>query len=317
MRFGVLTSGGDAPGMNATIHAVVRAGIANGDQVFGIYDGYRGLVEGKIVEFSRKDVSEILNKGGTILGTARLPEFKYEQVRALAVKQLIKHDIEALICIGGDGTYTGALRLHEMGIKTIGIPGTIDNDIASTDFTIGFSTALNTACEAIDKLRDTSSSHQRCSIIEVMGRHCGDLALYSGICCGAEYIITNETGLDKDDLLAKVKVNRLAGRKHAIVVISENMTDVYQLAKEVETYSGYECRATVLGYVQRGGAPTPEDRLLAARLGKYSVDLLHEGVTGVAVGVKKNELRYTPIEEALAMENEPNEELHKLVLKIS
>ena len=317
MRFGVLTSGGDAPGMNATIRAVVRAGIANGDQVFGIYDGYRGLVEGKIVEFSRKDVSEILNKGGTILGTARLPEFKYEQVRALAVKQLIKHDIEALICIGGDGTYTGALRLHEMGIKTIGIPGTIDNDIASTDFTIGFSTALNTACEAIDKLRDTSSSHQRCSIIEVMGRHCGDLALYSGICCGAEYIITNETGLDKDDLLAKLKVNRLAGRKHAIVVISENMTDVYQLAKEVETYSGYECRATVLGYVQRGGAPTPEDRLLAARLGKYSVDLLHEGVTGVAVGVKKNELHYTPIEEALAMENEPNEELHKLVLKIS
>ena len=317
MRFGVLTSGGDAPGMNATIRAVVRAGIANGDQVFGIYDGYRGLVEGKIVEFSRKDVSEILNKGGTILGTARLPEFKYEQVRALAVKQLIKHDIEALICIGGDGTYTGALRLHEMGIKTIGIPGTIDNDIASSDFTIGFSTALNTACEAIDKLRDTSSSHQRCSIIEVMGRHCGDLALYSGICCGAEYIITNESGLDKDDLLAKLKANRLAGRRHAIVVISENMTDVYQLAKEVETYSGYECRATVLGYVQRGGAPTPEDRLLAARLGKYSVDLLHEGVTGVAVGVKKNELHYTPIEEALAMKNEPNEELHKLVLKIS
>ena len=317
MRIGVLTYGGDAPGMNATIRAIVRAGINSGDQVFGIYDGYRGLVEGKIFEFTRKDVSEILSKGGTILGTARLPEFKYEQVRALAVKQLIKHDIEALICIGGDGTYTGALRLHEMGIKTIGIPGTIDNDIASTDFTIGFSTALNTACEAIDKLRDTSSSHQRCSIIEVMGRHCGDLALYSGICCGAEYIITNETGLDKDDLLAKLKVNRLAGRKHAIVVISENMTDVYQLAKEVETYSGYECRATVLGYVQRGGAPTPEDRLLAARLGKYSVDLLHEGVTGVAVGVKKNELRYTPIEEALAMENEPNEELHKLVLKIS
>ena len=317
MRIGVLTSGGDAPGMNAAIRAVVRTGIASGDQVFGISDGYRGLVEGKIQEFSRKDVSEILNSGGTILGTARLPEFKYEQVRALAVKQLIKHDIEALICIGGDGTYTGALRLHEMGIKTIGIPGTIDNDIASTDFTIGFSTALNTACEAIDKLRDTSSSHQRCSIIEVMGRHCGDLAVYSGICCGAEYIITNETGLDKDDLLAKLKVNRLAGRKHAIVVISENMTDVYQLAKEVETYSGYECRATVLGYVQRGGAPTPEDRLLAARLGKYSVDLLHEGVTGVAVGVKKNELRYTPIEEALAMENEPNEELHKLVLKIS
>ena len=316
MRIGVLTSGGDAPGMNACIRAVVRACIANGDQVFGIYDGYRGLVEGKLKEFGRKDVSEILNLGGTILGTARLPEFKYEQVRKLAVDQLKRYDIEALICIGGDGTYTGALRLHEMGIKTIGIPGTIDNDIASTDFTIGFSTALNTACDAIDKLRDTSSSHQRCSIIEVMGRHCPDLALYSGICCGAEYIITNETGLDKERLLKDLKENRLNGRRHAIVVVSENVTDVYQLAKEVEEYSGYECRATVLGYVQRGGTPTPEDRLLAARLGKYAVDLLHESVTGVAVGVVKNELHYTPIEKALLMVNEPNEELKKLVKKI-
>lgn len=317
MRIGVLTSGGDAPGMNATIRAVVRAALANKDRIFGIYDGYKGLVEGKIQEFTRKDVSEILNKGGTILGTARLPEFQYESVRQLAIKQLQKNDIEALICIGGDGTYTGALRLHEMGIKTIGIPCTIDNDIASSEYTIGFSTALNTACDAIDRLRDTSSSHQRCSIIEVMGRHCGDLALYSGICCGAEYIITNETGLDKDRLLNDLKENRLAGRRHAIVVISENLADVYQLAKEVEDYSGYECRATILGYVQRGGAPTPEDRLLAARLGKYAIDLLHEGITGVAVGVRKNELQYTPIEEALAMNNESNEELHKLVQKIS
>ncbi|MBR6071558.1 MAG: 6-phosphofructokinase [Acholeplasmatales bacterium] len=317
MRIGVLTSGGDAPGMNATIRAIVRTGIASGDQVFGISDGYRGLVEGKIVEFTRKDVSEILSRGGTILGTARLPEFKYEQVRALACKQLEKYDIDSLIVIGGDGTYTGALRLHEMGIKTIGIPGTIDNDIASTDYTIGFSTALNTACEAIDKLRDTSSSHQRCSIIEVMGRHCGDLALYSGLCCGAEYIITNETGLDKEKLLKDLKSNRLAGRRHAIVVISENITDVHQLAKDVEAYSGYECRATVLGYVQRGGAPTPEDRLLAARLGKYAVDLLHEGVTGVAVGIRQNELRYTPIEEALIMQNETSVELANLVKKIS
>ncbi len=317
MRIGLLTSGGDAPGMNATIRAVVRAAIHYGDKIFGIYDGYRGLVEGKIVEFTRKDVSEILSKGGTILGTARLPEFDYEAVRKIAVDQLRKHDIEALICIGGDGTYTGAIRLHEMGIKTIGIPGTIDNDIASTDFTIGFSTALNTACEAIDKLRDTSSSHQRCSIIEVMGRHCGDLALYSGICCGAEYIITNESGLNKEKLLEDLKQNRLAGRRHAIVVISENMTDVHKLAKEVEAYSGYECRATILGYVQRGGTPTPEDRLLAARLGKYAVDLLKEGVTGVAVGVKNNLLINTPIEKALAMKNEQSAELLDVVNKIS
>lgn len=317
MRIGVLTSGGDSPGMNATIRAVVRAALASGDQVFGIYDGYKGLVEGHVQEFSRKDVSEILNKGGTILGTARLPEFKYEQVRQLAVNQVKKHDLDALIVIGGDGTYTGALRLSEMGIKTIGIPGTIDNDIASSDFTIGFSTALSTACEAIDKLRDTSSSHQRCSIIEVMGRHCGDLALYSGICCGAEYIITNDTGLDKEKLLADLKANRLAGRKHAIVVISENLTDVYQLAKEVEAYSGYECRATILGYIQRGGNPTPEDRLLAARLGKYSVDLLHLDISGVAVGVVENELHYTPLAEALSMQSKENDELQSLVQKIS
>ena len=317
MRIGVLTSGGDAPGMNACIRAVVRAALASGDQVFGIYDGYRGLVEGKLVEFTRKDVSEILSKGGTILGTARLPEFQYEAVRKLAVDKLKKYDIDALVCIGGDGTYTGALRLHEMGIKTIGVPGTIDNDIASSDFTIGFSTALNTACDAIDKLRDTSSSHQRCSIIEVMGRHCGDLALYSGICCGAEYIITNETGLDKEKLLKSLKENRLNGRRHAIVVISENVTDVHQLAKEVEEYSGYECRATILGYIQRGGNPTPEDRLLAARLGKYAVDLLHDGISGVAVGVIDGKLKATPIEEALTMVNEPNDELNKLVQKIS
>jgi 6-phosphofructokinase 1 len=317
MRIGVLTSGGDAPGMNACIRAVVRAALASGDQVFGIYDGYRGLIEGKLVEFTRKDVSEILSKGGTILGTARLPEFKYEAVRKLAVDKLKKYDIDALVCIGGDGTYTGALRLHEMGIKTIGVPGTIDNDIASSDYTIGFSTALNTACEAIDKLRDTSSSHQRCSIIEVMGRHCGDLALYSGLCCGAEYIITNETGLDKEKLLKSLKENRLNGRRHAIVVISENLTDVYRLAKDVEEYSGYECRATVLGYVQRGGNPTPEDRLLAARLGKYAVDLLQEGISGVAVGVVDGKLKATPIEEALTMVNEPNVELNKLVQKIS
>ena len=317
MRIGVLTSGGDAPGMNACIRAVVRAALASGDQVFGIYDGYRGLIEGKLVEFTRKDVSEILSKGGTILGTARLPEFQYEAVRKLGVDNLKKYDIDALVCIGGDGTYTGALRLHEMGIKTIGVPGTIDNDIASSDYTIGFSTALNTACDAIDKLRDTSSSHQRCSIIEVMGRHCGDLALYSGICCGAEYIITNETGLDKEKLLKSLKENRLNGRRHAIVVISENLTDVHQLAKEVEEYSGYECRATILGYIQRGGNPTPEDRLLAARLGKYAVDLLHDGISGVAVGVVDGKLKATPIEEALTMVSEPNVELNKLVQKIS
>ena len=317
MRIGVLTSGGDAPGMNAAIRAVVRAALTSGDQVFGIYDGYKGLVEGKIKEFTRSDVSTILNKGGTILGTTRLPEFIHEAVQRLAIRQLQEYQIEALIVIGGDGTYRGALDLTRLGIKVIGLPGTIDNDIASTDFTIGFSTALNTACEAIEKLRDTSTSHQRCSIIEVMGRHCGDLALYSGICCGAEYIFTNDTGIDKEKLLAGLKADRLAGRKHAIVVISENLTDVHKLAEEVEEYSGYECRATILGYIQRGGRPTPEDRLLAARLGRYAVDLLNMEVSGVAVGVIDNKLHYTPFEKALKMENNVNMELESLVQKIS
>lgn len=316
MRIGVLTSGGDAPGMNAAIRSVVRAALSCGDQVFGIYDGYKGLVEGKISEFTRKDVSEILNRGGTILGTARLPEFAYEQVRALAVKQLQRHDIDALICIGGDGTYTGALRLSELGIKCIGIPGTIDNDIASSDFTIGFSTALNTACDAIDKLRDTSSSHQRCSIIEVMGRRCPDLALYSGICCGAEYIITSQTGLDKEKLLDDLKKNRLQGRRHAIVVISENITDVYSLAKEVEEYTGYECRATILGYIQRGGTPSPEDRLLASRLGAYAVDLFHKNIHGVAVGIHKNSLHYVSLKNALEMTADRDVSLEELLTKI-
>ena len=315
MRIAVLTSGGDAPGMNATIRAVVRTVLAHNDKVFGVYDGFKGLIEGKIVEFNRSDVSVILNRGGTILGTARLPEFKFDEIAKLAIKQLQKLDIDALICIGGDGTYRGAQKLSGLGFPTVGIPATIDNDVSSTDFTIGFSTALATACEAIDKLRDTSSSHQRCSIIEVMGRDCGDLALYSGICCGAEYIITKDTGLDKDELLAHLKENRLAGRKHAIIVISEKITDVHELAKEIEEFSGYECRAQVLGYIQRGGNPTAEDRLLAARMGKYAVDLVRKGINGVAIGVCQNQMVHIPFEEALSMTKNADNSLLRLVAR--
>lgn len=316
MRIAVLTSGGDAPGMNATIRAVVRTALAHNDKVFGVYEGYKGLVEGKFVEFNRSDVSVIINRGGTILGTARLPEFKHEEIIKLAIKQLRKYDIDALICIGGDGTYRGAFDLCKLGFPTVGIPATIDNDVSSTDFTIGFSTALATACDAIDKLRDTSSSHQRCSIIEVMGRDCGDLALYSGICCGAEYIITKDTGLDKEALLEHLKENRLAGRKHAIIVISEKITDVHQLAKEIEDFSGYECRAQVLGYIQRGGNPTPEDRLLAARMGKYAVDLIRKDITGVVIGVDDNQLHHIPFEEALSMKKKSDDSLLRLVARI-
>ena len=315
MRIAVLTSGGDAPGMNATIRAVVRTVLAHNDKVFGVYDGFKGLIEGKIVEFNRSDVSVILNRGGTILGTARLPEFQFDEIAKLAIKQLRKLDIDALICIGGDGTYRGAQKLSGLGFPTVGIPATIDNDVSSTDFTIGFSTALATACDAIDKLRDTSSSHQRCSIIEVMGRDCGDLALYSGICCGAEYIITKDTGLDKEELLVHLKENRLAGRKHAIIVISEKITDVHELAKEIEDFSGYECRAQVLGYIQRGGNPTAEDRLLAARMGKYAVDIVRKGINGVAIGVHQNQMVHIPFEEALSMSKDADNSLLRLVAR--
>ena len=316
MKFAVLTSGGDAPGMNAAIRSVVRTAIAHKDTVYGVYDGYKGLVEGNLKEFNRSDVSEILSKGGTMLGTARLPEFSQQEVQLKALEQLKKFEIDVLICIGGDGTFKGAQALSNLGFRTIGIPATIDNDVASTDFTIGFSTALNTACDAIDKLRDTSSSHQRCSIIEVMGRDCGDLALYSGICCGAEYIFTNDTGLDKEFLLEDLKKSKESGRKHAIIVISEKMTNVHKLAKEIEDYTSYECRAQVLGYIQRGGSPTPEDRMLAARMGKYAVDTARSGVSGVTIGVDDHRLLITPFEEALSKKKMADQSLLRLTRRI-
>ena len=318
MRIAILTSGGDAPGMNAAIRAVTRAALAKGHKVYGVFDGYKGLIEGKFERFNRSNVSETLNRGGTILGTARLPEFEQIEIQKLAIKQLEARGIEGLICIGGDGTYRGARALTNFGIKCIGIPGTIDNDIASTEFTIGFSTALNTAVDAIDRLRDTSSSHQRCSIIEVMGRRCGDLALYAGICCGAEYIITADTGFNKEDLLESLRENRIEGRRHAIVVISENICDVHALAQEVEEYTGYECRGTILGYVQRGGCPTPEDRLLASRMGAYAVDLLIEGKTKRVIAYKNGEFIDYDIEEALAMKKDIDEyhfDISKLLSK--
>ena len=315
MRIAVLTSGGDAPGMNAAIRAVTRTAIAKGHKVYAVYDGYKGLVEGKFEKFNRSDVSETLNRGGTILGTARLPEFSELEIQKLAIKQLTARGIDGVIVIGGDGTYRGARDLVKLGIKCIGIPGTIDNDIASTEFTIGFSTALNTAVEAIDKLRDTSSSHQRCSIIEVMGRHCGDLALYSGLCCGAEYIITEDTGFNKEELLESLRENRLEGRKHAIVVMSEHICDVHALAKEVEEYTGYECRGTILGYVQRGGCPTPEDRLLASRMGAYAVELLEQDIYGCAIGIRHNELYHMDFDTALN-KSKSSKELLALVSKI-
>lgn len=299
-RIGVLTSGGDAPGMNAAIRAVTRVALNSNLEVFGIYDGYQGMVEGRIEQLNRKSVGDIIDRGGTILGSARLPEFKEENVRKQAIEQLKKREIEAVVVIGGDGSYRGALALTEMGINCIGLPGTIDNDISSTDFTIGFDTALSTVIDAIDKLRDTSSSHHRCSIVEVMGNRCGDLAIYSGIACGAEIVRTSETGFIEEDVLEQLReLDTVRKKRHAIVIVSEKMIDVHQFAKKVSLHTGFSGRATVLGHVQRGGSPTANDRVLASRMGEKAVDLLMKGIGGQCIGIQDNKIVAVPISEAL------------------
>lgn len=312
-RIGILTSGGDAPGMNAAIRAVTRVALNAGIEVYGIYDGYRGLVEGYIEPLSRADVSDILDRGGTILGSARLPEFKDPAVQDAAIKQLKKRGIEALVVIGGDGSYRGALALTEKGINCIGLPGTIDNDITCTDATIGFDTALQTVVEAVDKLRDTSSSHHRCSVVEVMGNRCGDLALYSGIATGAEIVITAQTGFEETEVLDQLKEFDVVRKKrHAIVIISEKITDVDAFAKKVSLNTGFSGRATVLGHVQRGGSPTPVDRILASRMGEKAVDLLIAGIGGQCIGIKDNQIIAIPITDALDMPRSSRKKLQGL-----
>jgi 6-phosphofructokinase len=317
-KIGVLTSGGDSPGMNATIRAVTRSALKRGIQVYGISDGYSGLVEGDIEELERSSVSDILFRGGTILGSARLPEFMEYEVREKALANLKKIGIEALVVIGGDGTYRGAMALTEMGLPCIGLPGTIDNDIAGTDFTIGFDTALNTVIEAIDKLRDTSASHHRCSIVEVMGNHCGDLALYAAIACGAEIVITEDTGFDEDDVLERLrKIDESRNKKrHAIVVISEKITDVEILASKISETTGFSGRSTVLGHVQRGGSPSANDRILATKLGDKAVELLTSGISGHCVGIIDSEVISMPFEKALELPKASRSELYELLKRM-
>lgn len=312
-KIGILTSGGDAPGMNAAIRSVTRIALSNGVEVVGIRNGYKGLLEGDMKEFSRNDVSDILNRGGTTLGSARLPEFKEEEVQDKCIEQLNKHGIEALVVIGGDGSYRGALALTQKGINCIGLPGTIDNDIPGTDFTIGFDTALHTCVENVDKLRDTSSSHHRCSIVEVMGNHCGDLALHTAICCGAEMVISPETGYDEEEVLEKLHyLGEVLKKNHAIVIVSEKICDVESLARKVTQNTGFSGRATVLGHIQRGGSPSPVDRVLASRMGEKAVDLLMEGTGGHCVGIIHNEIISMPIDQALETPRESRKKLYRL-----
>jgi 6-phosphofructokinase 1 len=314
-RIGILTSGGDSPGMNCAIRAVVRSGLSFGLEVYGVYDGYRGLVDDEIVQMDRKSVSDIVNRGGTILRTARLPEFKLQEVREKAVANLRKHQIEALVVIGGDGSYMGAKKLTEMGINCVGLPGTIDNDIASTDYTIGFDTCLNTIVDCVDKIRDTTESHSRCSIIEVMGNHCGDLALFGGIAEGVEMIITPDHPVPEEEIMASLRrLREHDANKRAIVIVSEKLyPDINLFAKKVEEETGFDTRADVLGHVQRGGAPSAFDRILAARMGAYAVDCLLEGKGGICIGIVNNKIVDYDIYEALALPRDKHVSMLRLI----
>jgi 6-phosphofructokinase 1 len=313
---GVLTSGGDAPGMNAAVRAVTRTCLNKGIKVYGVKLGYKGLHDGDFIEFDNHSTRNIINLGGTFLKSARFPEFKDVKVREEAIEQMKKVGIEALVVIGGDGSYNGALKLTEMGVNCIGIPGTIDNDIPDTDFTIGFDTALNTIVDALDKLRDTSASHQRCTILEVMGRRCGDLAVYAGLACGAEMIITSSTGYDEEEIIATLKKSKASDKNHAIVVITEHITDVNALAKRVEEATGFETRANVLGHMQRGGRPSAQDRVLASRMGVHAVELLEQGKGGLCMSTVKGEIVGLPITEVLSHKRKTNEDLYKDVLTL-
>ncbi len=298
-KIGVLTSGGDAPGMNAAIRGVVRAALTEGLEVFGIYDGYLGLYEDRMKQLDRYSVSDVINRGGTFLGSARFPEFRDEAVRGKAIENMKNRGIDALVVIGGDGSYMGAKRLTEMGFPCIGLPGTIDNDVAGTDYTIGYFTALETVVEAIDRLRDTSSSHQRISIVEVMGRYCGDLTMSAAIAGGCEFIVIPEVEFNRDDLVEEIKAGIAKGKKHAIVAITEHICDIGDLARHIETETKRETRATVLGHIQRGGAPCAFDRILASRMGAYSIELLLQGYGGRCVGVQNEKLVHHDIIDAI------------------
>jgi len=311
-KIGILTSGGDSPGMNAAIRAVTRTALANGIEVVGIKDGYRGLVEGLYVPFTRSSVSETISKGGTILGSARLPEFAKEEVLMQGVAKLKENNIDALVVIGGDGTYRGADALTKHGINCIALPGTIDNDVEGTDYTIGFDTALHTVVECVDKLRDTSNSHHRCSVVEVMGNRCGDLAIYSGISCGAEILITPETGYDEEAVLEKLRYLENQGKQHAIVIVSEKTCDVKELADKVSKSTGFSGRATILGHIQRGGSPSPYDRVLASRMGAKAVELLVEGRGGECVALRNNEIISMPIEECVSLPRSNRKSFYRL-----
>ncbi len=315
---GVLTSGGDAPGMNAAVRSVVRTSIAKGLNVVGIKRGYNGLISGEVVPMDLRSVSDIIHRGGTILYTARSPEFKTEEGMQKAISTCKDSGIDGIVVIGGDGSYRGARDLSLRGIPCVGIPGTIDNDIACSEYTIGFDTAMNTAVEMVDRLRDTAQSHERCTVVEVMGRNAGHLALHTGIAVGATAIIVSEVAYDIErDVVARMRRTQLSGKKHFIIVVSEGVGHVDQMAKQIELLTGTESRATVLGHVQRGGSPSVRDRVIASQMGHKAVDLLAGGIGNRVVAMKDSHIVDYDIYEGLSMQKGLDIELYKIAHEIS
>ena len=316
---GVLTSGGDAPGMNAAIRAVVRTALGKGLKVRGIRRGYQGLLNEEIIDMSARDVSDTIQRGGTILQTARCQEMRTEEGQQKAAAICKKYGIDGLVVIGGDGSFAGAQKLANFGINTIGIPGTIDLDIACTEYTIGFDTACNTAMEAIDKVRDTSASHERCSIIEVMGRTAGHIALWCGISNGSEYVLIPERAEenDEEEIIRKIISKRRIGKKHHIIVNAEGVGHSHEMAKRIEAATGIETRATVIGHIQRGGNPSCRDRVYASAMGARAVDLLLKGQTNRVVAYKNGEFTDFDIDYALQMTKDIDEHLYSMTKRLS
>ena len=310
---GVLTSGGDSPGMNACIRSIVRYARHNDIKVMGIKKGYNGLITGDMYEMNTKSVSDIIQRGGTMLQTARCAEFRKEEGVNKAVEMIKIFGLDGLIVIGGDGSFRGARDLSLKGVPTIGVPGTIDNDISCTEYTIGFDTALNTVAEAIDKIRDTSSSHERCTVIEVMGAGSGYIALYCGIANGAEVVILPEKEFNfEKDVLKPIIDGHNRGKNHYIVIVAEKITNVIEMAKQIESKTGIETRASILGHIQRGGSPTVRDRVVASMMGKKAVDLLKDGIGNRVVVQRNNEITDLDILEGLDMKKEVSSEMIEL-----
>ena len=312
-RIGVLTSGGDSPGMNAAVRAVVRCGIDRGMEVYGIENGYEGLMNGDVKLMDMSSVGGIIHRGGTVLRTARSPRFMTEEGQQQALNVLKTFGIEGLVIIGGDGSLKGGLTLSNMGIPVMGLPGTIDNDLAYTDYTIGFDTAVNTVLAAISNIRDTSSAHQRATIIEVMGRHCGDIALHAGIGGGADAILVPEVPYDMNAICRNIIQGQHRGKKHTLIIKAEGVeVDAIELAKEIESRTGQETRAMILAYLQRGGSPTAQDRLLASRTASKAVELLYNDESSKAIGISGNQIVTYDLEDALNMERTVDQDMYAL-----